>query len=289
MAEDNQELVIDLDSELVETTLEDEPIDEPEITEGETESEVETVEGETEAPAEEPSEEPLEDEPKNPIAQQRKHIRELEKQLKIEKLERERIERQMQTASAPVVETLPPEPDLEDADINYDTDLFKRKYAEWSAKKAKIEQQQEQVKAREAEIVAKYNTKLQAYNESKVAYKGINEAESVLTSTLDATKQSVIINYAENPALVVYALGKNPVLLNKVANITDPFEYVLQIKEIERKATEMVKAKKTPPPPEKVVTGKSAVTSNHEKYLDKLRAEGKITEAIAYRRKHGLL
>lgn len=287
MAEDNQELEIDLDSELVETTLEDEPLVEDVLTEGETESEVETVEGEAEEPTEEPSEEPLEDEPKNPIALQRKHIRELEKQLKIEKLERERIERQMQTASAQVVETLPAKPTLEAH--NYDEQAYETDLEQWYAKKSKIEQQQEQVKAREAEIVAKYNTKLQAYHQSKVAYKGINEAENVVTSTLDTTKQNVIINYAENPALVVYALGKNPVLLNKVANITDPYEYVLQIKEIERKATEMVKTKKTPPPPEKIVTGKSAVTSNHEKYLDKLRAEGKITEAIAYRRKHGLL
>jgi hypothetical protein len=294
--QDNQiDVEIDLDAELLESTFE-EPQEVEEVAEVETvESEEETAEETTEETQEQDDVTAEDEIPQGKhskvVISQREHIRKLEKQLKLEKMEKEREKAQREALSAMTqqVETLPPEPDIEDPDINYDTDLFKKKYQAWTEKKVKIEQQQAQIKAAQDAENAKINEKLQKYYESKPQYKGINEAEQIVVSTLEVAKQNAIVKYAKNPALVISVLGKNPVLLNKLANLGDIVEYGIEINEIERKANEMLTNKKTPPPPEKVVTGKTAVTSNHEKHLDKLRAEGKITEAVAYRKKHGLL
>jgi hypothetical protein len=88
----------------------------------------------------------------------------------------------------------------------------------------------------------------------------------------------------------VFALGKNPVLLNQLASIKDPIEYAIKMRDIEQKARDkMATSKRTPPPPEKRVTTGGTVKSNHDKALEKLRAEGKFGEAMQYRKKHGLM
>ena len=134
----------------------------------------------------------------------------------------------------------------------------------------------------------KFQDRLQSYEQSKVNYKGIDDAEKAVLGALDVNQQGVIVNYANDPAFVVWVLGKNPVALSQLSNIKDPIEYAIKVREIEHKAMDKMKAKPKPSP-ETVVKGKTALpSSNIQKQIDKLRAEGRISESIALQKKHGL-
>lgn len=226
----------------------------------------------------------------NPVRQLRTVNRELSKKLKLEEQEKARLKQQLDALQAPATIELPPEPDLSDDDINYDTDAFKKKYADWTQKKIQVEQQQQAVKQKEVEQQTKFNQRLKAYEQGKSNYKGIDEAEAAVLGALDVNQQGMIVNYATDPAMLVYALGKNPLVLSQLSAIKDPIEYAIKMREIEQKAKDKIVTKtKSAPAPERTVKGGTAVKSNHDKILDKLRSEGKVTEALQYRRKHGLI
>lgn len=267
--QDEGEIELDLDSDLLDDGLpeaEDEEADEDEPGEDQEESQ----------------------KPNNPVKQLRDAHRELKKKLQLEQQEKLRLQQQLETFKKPVVEELPPEPDLSDEGIDYDPVVFKQKWAEWNAQKNKIEQQKQEANKSQEQAQQKWQQKLQAYEQGKVNYKGIAEAESTVTSTLDLNQQGVIVSYANDPAFVVWVLGKNPVALSQLSNIKDPIEYAIKVREIEQKAMEKMKAKPKPTP-EVVVKGKtSAPPSNLQKQLDKLREEGRISEAVAFKRKHNL-
>lgn len=276
---ETSEVELDLDAELLDD----------DVAEDSEEIEVDDDFVADEEEATEEDEEPAGTIQTNPVRQLRTVNRELAKKLKLEEQEKARLKQQLETLQAPVSITLPPEPDLGDDDINYDTDLFKKKYADWTQKKLQVEQQQQAVKQKEAEQQTKFNQRLQVYNEGKANYKGIQEAEAVVLGALDVNQQGMIVQYATDPAMMVFALGKNPLVLNQLAAIKDPIEYALKMREIEQKAKDKMVNKTKAPTPERVVKGGSAIKSNHEKTLDRLRAEGKVTEALQYRRKHGLV
>lgn len=215
----------------------------------------------------------------NPIRQLRTVNRDLAKKLKLEQQEKLRLQKQLESTQQVTIEELPPEPDLSDDDVEYDPDKFKAKYAAWVEKKARIESQKKKVQETAQQAQAKFQERLQKYEQGKSVYKGIDEAEKAVLQTLDVHQQGIIVNYADDPAFVVWALGKNPVALNQLATIQDPIEYAVKVRDIEKKAKEKMTVKK-PPAPEKVVTGRTAVPSNYQKQLDKLREAGDVTGAI---------
>ena len=254
--QEEQTVDIDLDTELLE-------IEEPELAEDE--------------------EEPEEDEDlltSNPVRQLRTVNRDLAKKLKLEQQEKLRLQKQLESTAAPVIEELPPEPDLSDEGIDYDPAIFKQRWAEWNVKKQAIEKKKEEAETKAKTQQEKFNQKLASYEQGKANYKGITEAEKTVTSVLSVNQQGIVVSYADDPAFVVYALGKNPIALNQLAAIDDPIEYAIKVREIERKAKEKMTTSSKAPPPEKVVTGKTAIPSNHQKRLDQLRESGNITESL---------
>lgn len=260
---EQQEIEIDLDAELL-----DEELPEVEVSEDDAISD--------------DDEEPDVDENglvNNPIRQLRTVNRDLARKLKLEQQEKLRLQKQLESTTKTTVEELPPEPDISDEDVEYDPEKFKRKYSAWIETKNRIEQQKKQLQDTAQKAQLKFQEKLQKYEQGKSNYKGIDEAEKAVLSTLDQNQQGIVVNYADDPTFVVWALGKNPVALSQLASITDPIEYAIKVREIERKAKEKMTTKKIPAP-EKVVTGKTAVPSTYQKQLDKLREQGNVTEAL---------
>lgn len=274
---ENQEVENDLEVELDEVA-------QKETTEGEVEINLDDELVEDDLLTIEDKEKEVEDEQENnPVRQLRNANRELAKKLKLAQQEQARIQRQLESNAPTLVDELPPEPDLGDDDVEYDPEKFKRKYSEWVSKKAKIEGQKQEAQNKAKQSQELFNQKLVKYEETKRTYKNIDDYEKTVTTTLDQNQQGIIVNYADDPAFMVVALGKNPVALSQLAAISDPILYAIKVREIEKKAKEQMKAKSVPQP-ETVVKGKTVIATDWQKKLDKMRDEGKVTEAIAYKK-----
>jgi hypothetical protein len=102
--------------------------------------------------------------------------------------------------------------------------------------------------------------------------------------TLSVTQQGIILQGAQNPAVMVYALGKNPNKAKELAGITDPVQFAFAVAKLE---TQLSVQKKQAPPPEKRINGNGSLgTSNAQ--LDRLREEaarsGDFTKVIAFKK-----
>lgn len=187
--------------------------------------------------------------------------------------------------SAPV---LGKKPTMDDADIDYDADKFEEKLTAWHDRKREIEQAQTEQQKQQAKQQEEWQSRLTAYATSKTGLKvkDFDEAEEQVQSSLNVTQQGIIIQGAENPALVVYALGKNPKKAAELAAISDHVKFAFAIAKLETQLK--VQNRKTPPPPEKTITGTGKMSGSVDSNLERLRAEaektGDMTKVNAYRR-----
>jgi hypothetical protein len=185
--------------------------------------------------------------------------------------------------------TLPQKPRIEDFD--YDAERFETAVDAWyeqkrqfeTAEQAKREQQQAQERA--------WQEKLAGYQSAKSALKvrDYEDAEAFAQSALSVVQQGIIVTGADNPALVMYVLGKNHARAKDLAAISDPVKFAFAIAKLE-KDLKVTSKPKSPPPPERTVSGHGRVASGGtDTTLEKLREEasrtGDHTKVIEYKRK----
>lgn len=171
-------------------------------------------------------------------------------------------------------------PTLEECD--YDSDLYDKKMEEYyKAKRVEDEQVENATKA--------WNNKLQSYEDKKKALKvrDFEDSESIVQDTLNETQQGIILQGADNPAIVVYALGKDEKRAKELAAISDPIKFAFEVAKLE---TQMKVTRRRPSTePEKIVTGTEKIVGGADKQLDKLRKEaqktGDYSKVIAYKNK----
>lgn len=203
-----------------------------------------------------------------------RRIRELEEQLKANK--------EVETKPA----SLGKKPTLEDYD--YDTDKFEQELTAWHDRKRQYDDAA--AKAREAEETAQtaWKKKLETYGAAKteLKVKDFDDAEATLQDHMNITQQGIIVQGAENPALLVYALGKNPKKAKELGSITDPVKFAFAVAKLETQLK--VTNRKAPPPPEKTVSGTGGTSGSVDSTLDRLRTEaektGDYTKVAAYKR-----
>lgn len=210
-----------------------------------------------------------------------REVRQKNRELAKENAElRKRVDGQHQAAGA-----MGKEPTLEDYD--YDADKFKTAYAEWFGKKKKADEQAAQVVEAQKSEQAAWQTKLDAYGAAKAAIKvpDIDEAEALVQETLSEKQQAIILKGAKNPALLVYALGKNPAKAKELAAITDLVEFAFAVANVESQLK--ITKKPAPPAPEKKVEGTGPKSGTVDSTLERLRAEaertGDYTKVHAYK------
>lgn len=211
----------------------------------------------------------------------RKSQRELQKENRDLKLQ---LEQNQQTETKPV--ELGPKPTLKD--FNYDDTAYESELSAWYEKKRQADQEKAvKEQAAEAEKEA-WNKKLGHYNESKQKLKvqHYEDAEAVVMDTLSGTQQGIIIQGADNPALLIYAIGMNPARAAELAEITDPVTFAFTVSKLEKDLK--VKNRKAPPPPEKAVSGTGPKSGTVDSTLERLRAEaektGDYTKVTRYKR-----
>lgn len=241
--------------------------------EGESEEVVVSI-GEEAPPPEEPAHAP------EWVRELRKSDR--EKSRRIRELEA-KLQATAQTETKPV--TLGPKPKLEDHD--YDADKFEEALATWFERK----RQADEANARqEAEVMNQqkaWQAKLDGYGKAKaeLKVKDFEDAEAVAQELFNVTQQGVMLQGADNPALVVYALGKNPKKAQELAAIKDPVKFAFAVAKLEKDLK--VTNRKAAPPPERIVTGTGRVSGAVDSTLERLREEaartGNMTKVLQYK------
>lgn len=146
-------------------------------------------------------------------------------------------------------------------------------------------------KAKDHEAVEKQNKAWQSKQEhyanlkQEHNFKDFSDSEEIVSETFNVTQQGILIQGSDDPALLVYALGKNPKKLEELAGISDPVVLAFKLAKLE--AQLKVTSKKAPAP-EKRVSGGNTGSGKSDKTLEKLRESaaktGDYTELNKYKR-----
>lgn len=202
-------------------------------------------------------------------------VKELRKKNREDQKRIRELEERLAQGAAPQSDDPGKEPELEDFD--YDADAFKAAFKEWTAKKARVEQQKEAIKRQQEEAAKEWEAVQQGYVKAKARFPAakMQEAEDEVVSVLPGPRQAMLMDVADDPAQLVIALGTNPETLRKLATIKSDIKFVKELVKIEGKIT--VQSKKTPPPPERTISGSGKSPGATANNLDKLKAEAEKT------------
>lgn len=177
-------------------------------------------------------------------------------------------------------------PKLEDHD--YDTEKFEAALADWYERKRVADQQVEQQRQAEKAQQDAWQARLESYGKARAELKvrDFEDAEAVAQEVLDVTQQGIVVQGADNPALVIYALGKNPKKAKEISSIKDPVKFAFAVAKLEKELK--VTNRKAAPPPERTIQGTGRVSGAVDSTLERLRAEaektGNYTKVLQYKR-----
>lgn len=264
------------------TTEPEEILTQPEAAQAEPEQQTEdsveevviTIKGESPPPEEEEKQAP------EWVKNLRKSYRELQR-------EKRELEEKLKMV-LPATETNPVvlgrKPTLEACD--YDSDKFENELSGWFERKRQSEEAEAKQRTRQQSEQDAWQKKLEGYNQSKTGLKvsDFTEAEETVLENLSVTQQGIILQGAQNPAVMVYALGKNPKKAKELAEITDPVAFAFAVAKLETQLS--VTRKQLPPPEKRIVSNGNPGTSSVQ--LDRLRDEaartGDFTKVIAFKK-----
>jgi hypothetical protein len=202
-------------------------------------------------------------------------VRELRKKNREDTKRIKELEEKLKSVTAEPAPTVGKKPTLEDFD--FDSDKFEAALGEWFETKRKADEAAKAAKKAEEDASADWQAKLEGYAKAKTELKfaDYDDAEADAMGSLNVTQQGIVIQGSENPALVIYALGKHPEQRNSLASIKDPVKFAFAIAKLEVQLK--VTKRNTPPPPEKVITGTGRTAGTVDSTLERLEAEAEKT------------
>lgn len=206
--------------------------------------------------------------------------------------EKERKIRELEAKlNATATETKPvalgAKPTLESCD--YDSEEYEKKLAGWYEQKREYDAAEAEAQAqRDAEAKA-WQDKLDSYAKARATLKvrDYEDAEAVALETFNVTQQGIVLQGSDNPALIIYALGKNTTKAKELASITDPVKFAFAVAKLETQLK--VTNRKAAAAPERTIsTGGGRISGSVDSTLDRLREEalktGDMSKVMAYKR-----
>ena len=176
-------------------------------------------------------------------------------------------------------------PTLESCD--YDASKFESELTSWHQRKLAADEEARKRQDDEKTAKAAWQAKLDAYGQAKakLKVKDVDEVEAVVQEVLSTTQQGVILQGAENPALLVYALGKNPKKAKELAAIKDPVKFAFAVAKLE---TQLKVTTRKAPAPEEKISGSGPISGSVDSQLARLRSDaektGDYTKVNEYKR-----
>lgn len=229
-------------------------------------------------------EEPKPDEETAPawVKEVRQRNRELSK-------ENKELRKAQEASAEPESVVVGKKPSMDDPDIDYDSDKFEAALTSYYDRKREADAAAKEIEAANESQAKAWQGTLDGYGASKEALKvkDYDDAESAVQDSLSEVQQAIILHGADNPALVVYALGKNPGKVKELAGITDNVKLAFAVAKLEAQL-KMTK-RKPASNPEGSLQGSGAVAGTSEATLKRLEAEadktGDRTKLQAYKKK----
>jgi hypothetical protein len=208
-----------------------------------------------------------------------------EKERKIRELEA-KLNAQATTETKPVV--LSKKPTLEDCD--YDSDAYEQKLADWYEQKRSHDEAAAKAEAAKEEEAKAWQKKLDDYAKAKTSLKvrDYEDAEATALETFNVTQQGIVLQGSDNPALLIYAIGKNASRAKELASITDPVKFAFAVAKLETQLK--VTNRKAAPAPERAISSKGgSLSGSIDSTLERLRAEalktGDLSKVVEYKRR----
>lgn len=200
------------------------------------------------------------DEGSGPIRDLRSQNRDLKRRLK-----------ELEAKPTPEQVELGPRPTLESSE--FDEDAFAEKLLEWNEAKRVADAKADADKQAEQKAVEAYQERHQSYETAKNALgvKDFQEVEDAVADVLSNVQQSIVVDNAKRPELVVYALGKNPKKAAELAAETDPIKFAFKLAQLEAAMT--VTGVKNKPKPDQSLSGKTPPPQSGQKKLDEAFAK----------------
>jgi hypothetical protein len=188
-----------------------------------------------------------------------------------------------QTETKPVV--LSKKPSLEDHD--YDSEKYELALSNWFDQKRQVEDINAKQEAEVMNQQKAWQSKLDGYGKAKaeLRVKDYEDAEAVAQELFSITQQGVVLQGADNPALVIYALGKNPKKAKELSDIKDPVKFAFAVAKLEKELK--VTNRRAAPAPERIISGTGRSSGAVDSTLERLREEaartGNMTKVIQYK------
>ncbi len=208
-------------------------------------------------------------------------VRDLRKRTR--ELERENAE--LKKGAKPQTVEIGPKPTI--AGCDYDEDKFEAEFNAWTARKSAVDRAKADAETQQTEAQKAYDADMATFRAQAATLKVADfaDAEEEVTSTLSTTQQGLLISGAENKALLIYAIGRNPERLRSLAAIKDPVKFAFAAARLEKDLK--VEKRKATTSPESVVRGSAPSTGSAQR-LERLEAEaaksGDRSKVIAYKR-----
>lgn len=206
--------------------------------------------------------------------------------------EKERKIRELEAKlNTPAPETkqvsLAAKPTLENCD--YDSDEYEQKLANWYEHKREYDAAEANAKAQQDAEAKAWQDKLDSYAKAKSSLKvrDYDEAEATALETFDVTQQGIVLQGSDNPALLIYAIGKSTKRAKELAAITDPVKFAFAVAKLETQL-KVTNRKAATAPERTITTGGGRVSGSIDSQLERLRAEalktGDLSKVMAYKR-----
>ena len=210
---------------------------------------------------------------------------------KAREAERERDELKAKLTAPQPAPTLPPEPDLADADVQFDKDLFKRKWAKWNEAKAEVDAHQAKAKTEQAEIDREWALSRDRYEKSRTEIKtkvpSYDAIEAQVARQFSQQQQAFLMGATDDTAKVVLALSQHPDKAKELAAIKSLPKFTRALVELEKSMTVKDSTKKPKAPPEKSIAsaGSSPAASNLEALEKQAEKTGDYSKVFAEKRR----
>lgn len=215
-------------------------------------------------------------------------VRDLRKQYREEKRRNKELQEQLAaTTGATKVAELGQKPTLEAAD--YDTERYEKELAAWYERKRKHDEAEAARQAEAETAEREWKQKLEGYQSAKATLKvrDYDDAEEVVQDAFTVTQQGMILQGADNPALLVYALGKNPKRAKELASIKDPVKFAFAVARLETQLK--VTKRKASSKPEPTISGTGRPSGSVDSTLERLRKDaektGDYSKVYAYKQR----
>lgn len=206
--------------------------------------------------------------------------------------EKERKIRELEARlNASATETKPvaleAKPTLESCD--YDSDEYENKLAAWYEQKRAYDAAEAEAAAQRDAEAKDWQDKLDAYAKARASLKvrDYEDAEAFALETFNVTQQGIVLQGSENPAHLIYALGKSQKRAKELASITDPVKFAFAVAKLETQLK--VTNRKAAAAPERTITsGGGRISGSVDSTLERLREEalktGDLSKVMAYKR-----